>query len=1833
MPTEMSNWKQLWHSTTSLHLKESVITSVLENNAVITSFRRGLDIYKPSKKDQFAQLQSKYPEQTKLLNIVQTLQNYVDIDIFQLWDIINNYLCDISYGNAANALKYVTIMDTRPSFLLPNIWRFYQAETLFLLKLLQYVIENKDDTSHKYNKVFMDIYNKLDIKELKMSFINQLSNVINSSPPPKKIHTDFCNENILQEWAEFNLRKQFVILQLLLLIANEVSFSEIEFKKIFELFRKHNFGRTQGFTHLLEERHRDCIMKILYSEVSLFMTILDAKKIENLTSWIDNTKFLVENELVKLQLNPEHSAMLLSWMLITLHSKPHAKLFESQYQQFGATALKLHVFKFIYQLITSSVYANDSKATIVTKLRIFDILNELCDSFDGDGMLGNQECAMELCAELLKTPEVAERFWVLHSKDENIGAVSFWNTALEYFPFNFHSLSLLSHSLAAAGKSSVKNLINELKNLPVYTEIYKPNSVPIAKIRGEGDDVVVGRDYFPLSNPMYKVQAGTSATLMERREGTFIHFRTPYSYWTIFNNEIQKSLDRKGHYNQNMLAILERIWEGTRVLKEILFVLGVEEEIPKSMVTPCEGVFDVLVTFMVTESPPMPLLVSCMQVCNALVPIYPKEIYSRIINTGILPRILSYAPTPQQLASDATVNSAAIGSYLLTAEQPMGTYDLLITYIEMLIAFLKTANEERIISDIVLPGLILLLREVFPNICGWRYVNTMERRRLMGICIEFILLILKSKTNLKVTTTLQHTCVYSFLNVENAFEILKIVTTGNEQLKLLMYEEASWTSGSGVNHLKTIQQSLLVLIIILKLKREVTGSSDTTPLEHLIYAQNRQKDPLKVVPKITSYINHAFNNQLAVLSCRLLSRFANDFKMSLFSCLEMTAYQVRVMFLERLKDDYEDLQLKIAILEFVTTCISRQPSLTEAFFKLQHYKDEPDEKKLNGNEPSAIDDGEGVLCYVVKYISVITANTELLHSPLLTSIMGLLYALWKHNMYILVKDIREQEQFWIHILSPLFREIQFKTDHKTYGQIFNIIGLELFNCRHNINSSLKELLEIFFDINKPFLENWTRCVYSFYEIERETENSDDVLDWLSLLTSWKDFTMIYCKCLPISLNIAHKSIVVPPCMDALLRELEVMRDGRLVVILAELYVIMLVNWKDDCFDNRKHNAKQIDSMLAYSAIVYDSLHPRAKRAILSIGTVAINSLDYEIKANSTLAQSIIRSVTNINSFELGKLFDDIMEDVKEEERNASDVPPIVLSLAMLEQCLELYDDTFSELSQWFHSNRFINTLMYCLHTCLQKRQHQQTSLAALRCLTAYCRGPFSKDLLLSDIDQFLWLRLLPPKFDSNGGDSAWKPEEWWKIYGYSLDFISLMVMRHGQFFVSDAITFIGVHLEFLVESVVMLKEYVSMESLNLCASTLNLVVQVVKYEERWRHENINSLVEIMRSIRACLYHCVMICLRMRRTTTDVGQTTIGGLDDSIGAPAQAQYTPVVMNRIIEVLHMSTMCLLSFSPSLLSLLAEPIIDSERWQPLVELHFGAPKVPQDSFPQLTFGTLLSAINLLTKSLNHQTYHLDEGSGSRSPRARRRCSCGSPGESRQFVRSESITSVSSGTSTGFILTANQRLVAAALEATTTLLAGQALLAVRDPHVPTRDKQLIRRELGSELTIFHDFVRKRILCAAHSRPYLSRTKLGTWPLVSDDDELQRIEESRKGDDYEETSIPPPPPPKRVSQDSMREFILRKHYLDKCAQTPIKDPPHPVSHSTPTTEKKKKAPRTSKRVSWAETTTDSEEVTDTTLEGTESVYSTLTDVQINKDDDYFHLMSIVFLYVCQTDL
>lgn len=83
----------------------------------------------------------------------------------------------------------------------------------------------------------------------------------------------------------------------------------------------------------------------------------------------------------------------------------------SKYQQFGARAVHLGVFNYLYTMIRHPMYS-DRYSVIgrIVRKTIYNILNELCDLFDDDGSMARHKYVFHLLSELLKTYSIASDF-------------------------------------------------------------------------------------------------------------------------------------------------------------------------------------------------------------------------------------------------------------------------------------------------------------------------------------------------------------------------------------------------------------------------------------------------------------------------------------------------------------------------------------------------------------------------------------------------------------------------------------------------------------------------------------------------------------------------------------------------------------------------------------------------------------------------------------------------------------------------------------------------------------------------------------------------------------------------------------------------------------------------------------------------------------------------------------------------------------------------------------------------------------------------------------------------------------------------------------------------------------------------------------------------------------------------------------------------------------------------------------------------------------------------------------------------------------------------------
>lgn len=160
----------------------------------------------------------------------------------------------------------------------------------------------------------------------------------------------------------------------------------------------------------------------------------------------------MDNDIVLLHQSPEHGPILLSWMLMNFQLiELRAENPEFQrFQQYGTKATKLGVFGYLHKMISHPMYRDQSLAAFIASRTVYNLLSFMCEIFDSDRAVTQHKNFFELLCELLKNPNIASLFY----KTSEGGAKSLYQTAIQSFPVDFSSLSMIAHSLTATSAAS-----------------------------------------------------------------------------------------------------------------------------------------------------------------------------------------------------------------------------------------------------------------------------------------------------------------------------------------------------------------------------------------------------------------------------------------------------------------------------------------------------------------------------------------------------------------------------------------------------------------------------------------------------------------------------------------------------------------------------------------------------------------------------------------------------------------------------------------------------------------------------------------------------------------------------------------------------------------------------------------------------------------------------------------------------------------------------------------------------------------------------------------------------------------------------------------------------------------------------------------------------------------------------------------------------------------------------------------------------------------------------------------------------------------------------------
>ncbi|XP_059613197.1 nucleoporin Nup188 [Phlebotomus argentipes] len=1754
---ELIQWKLLWKLVSGNHYdtpEEDVYDKLSE---VVDELRLGLKQYGKSNVKSDGKLQDvvKKAGQEKLLNFCQRLQHFLDIDALQTWSLLCSYLVT-EYKGAPNSLPLYTANEENMMQFLQDIWNFYSMERMVVLKILRNILEFHNSHVHPYAETYDKILMEIGVKKLRESLLKQLEELIKETPPV--VSSNFGEQlfNKVPQWCERKLKEINEVLHLLILIVNLDGIPVDELKQLMDLFKYHSFGRQHQY--LEKSAHNDLANKINFSEVALFIQCVDLSDRKNSEQWLADVLKL-DKDILALHQQVEHGPILLFWMLlnfrlaITLNDEEVAR----KYTRCGARAVQLGVYQYLTDMIREPMFKEASLLSRIVRTSVYENLGFLCDLFDEDGSVGMKPGVFDLLSELLKSPAIAGMF--CQPGDTPRGVKSLFNTAIEYFPAEVLPLAQLATSLATAGAASCAFVKEHLMDLPVYTEPQSQKQFDLRSTAQE-DEYVLGEDYAPFPDILYVIPKGTLVVVIDKKDHTLIHFKNKLDFFNVLHHEMNELIRESQQFTRINTNQLERITAGIKCLVSILRRIKSPADITESMVFPTEVVFFLLDRFREAQEPSMELMACCLDVCTALVPLLPEEILRRVINRSILPTIPNKTLSYEEYARVMSFNSGNVGYYLLNCETSTGKYDFLNAYFRFLKAASAGEGDSDRVYNIELPGLLFLLHAVFPHCHSWKFLDETDKYSIYIFALEYFLRILQDGVSGKEhRRLLVDVTIFSLLNLDCGLTLLRFVGVGNGNLETLVQAGTNWMTIANTGLNLIIQLSMTILMHILKQRVTLDKGKNLSPLESVIYTQPKQRDTLRIIPVVTSYMDNIFNRRLPLLACRLLRRFAIEFRMSLLACLDMDADHIRVVFLQRLRDEVERDDVKIAILEFVEACIDRQPGLVEAFFSVTN-----DRRGLLAIKGSKLDTlTEGIPVYMTEYLTVVNKDPEKIANPLLSRIMSLFHEIWRNNMQSLVGDLVSGETFWPSLCSPLFTTIN--PTVKAYSQLFNIMGIEAFktSASETMPSKLKECFEKF--LKPECFTKWIETVFICSDIE----DGADRPEWLCRLQSFKDLMVVLLRRKYPEMPMKSKQILTKVCFQRLVAKTKAADDFRPVIILAELFLVAMENSVGKFVDNEKEDRELLrdsSSLLNCLAISYADIHVRARDAILGAIIEITGILPDDLVDDVETTRSLLCSTVDIICIELMDVEKRVKEKTLETPRRDFS---LILAMHLLRKILMILEQ--HQIDAWhalLESYKMTNRLLSAVNGICHSHENRRVTSELLNLLVVLAKTLRPDYLLHCDVVYYLWLNLLPPKeiYQSQTG-AKWHMQDWLSIYASGVELVAVLLQRNKHLFFNDALSFVGVHEEYLIASIMLAKESLEAKSLALIKVVLDLVFEMAKYHRLWRLDHPQSMMNIMRSIQQLMDHAISLLHRPNQLSQLLNITlTSGKTRSEPNPPVQASKSLVTaMNELIEIITLCAKTLLIFSPKIMDLLCEPEFQPSQWQALIEIQFKTPTL-NESVRHLSLGALLTAIVTLTKSLKLIQYQFCETPLNFKDVERTEVSISVPADNVTisqsmttpsprpgFAKSLSTSSYGAPTPSDEILSKmDGKLCAMALEYCLTLVASQSLLALRDPNLSILDKQLIRKELMStELAFFHDFVKKRILL--NGRKFCERKKYGFLNIPGSSlpaNPLDGPEESPKSTSSSKIA---------AQKDSLRVNVVKKMHLQQKSQpfagsTPMKE-------------------------------------------------------------------------------
>ncbi|XP_065165835.1 LOW QUALITY PROTEIN: nucleoporin Nup188 [Atheta coriaria] len=1597
----------------------------------------GILLYKKYEPDSYTTWKNKV-QASKTGNIDKLMKDTsssIDLDCTVTYRMFCNYIMFEYYGKITD-IEEATCVELYRKLFIRKLWQFVAAERMFQLKTIQFLVQHYKEKGHKLSKVIDDFVTQQTLKTIREKLLEQFKMLIieNSS-----------SENILnnQDYIE---RDRSELIQILITYIYTIEHEKLdgdEIAKFLDLFNQHGFALNIIFSGAeCESRNLE------YNTLLIALT-----NIWEESNWPHNFSKLekIFNEISSM-VNC-HSVLILCWsmMLLALPPEKIPPRYFSKLPMLILESLNEESFKHLYNLLDNG-YRNQSKLNILIYKAVYKFFKQICSRIDNIMKIYETENSILVLAKLMEIPEICDDVMTSNNQVRKL-----FDATINLYPYDTKSFALLLTTLIKHKKYST-NVVELLNHIQIYSEIPENSKISV-----------------PLQTPAYEISLMHNRTIVQ-----YYGDNIQYSFMANLEIVFQDVLDYATNLQEDDMQKNEEINNVIVSMDLLCQLVDNSSDIWQDahfqrVLTCCKTVL----ARINLESCRSPRLV------NEILKLFTHGMQSRskmlstiLLSTSCLPTATAHMLPVHQLVKINLLNDCPF-LQLIMRERSAGNYQLVYTYL----GFIKDCLEHQHENErFLLPGMIFIIQHVFPVHLGWKEPSVHEKNKMSYDILTMLLNILHSHAMKRAECSdrslqlIYEVCLLTLLN-NDAFvkTFLTILRYRNEYIEQLMIREVDWEIGCTRDVILSVRQAVTIVLWLFN-NVEYQELKKTVFWQYFSYSGVCFPSVLRI---ICEYINHKFDSVLPKLACRLFRRISMDSSIPVLACMEIDNYQVQSMFLERLRDPLEDDEMRIALLELITTCVMTQNGMTAAFFNM-HVK-----KAIDNILPEKSD--ETIINFLGEYIDSIAQSPETLRSPVQSAILTLFHTLWKEKRLSLIQTLITQDTFWKALINPLDKNYDFKSD--TYYQILDILAMEAYYTKPN--DLAKELQELF-----SVKLNLLKKIYTLVLHSLRKYDDDDITGVLKIQLAWKRFIILMIR--------NHKTVITE---DAKLFLMKSTLEGLFDHVQSPKHTSIISNWLDlymylSQFDvsgfDTEDNFRLLCSCYKHIEDVYLRMNKKSREAVITIVIKSIKQFHSLFSKPCVIVNDYLFVVRKL----IEKEYDDVMHRQGTELKCSDHVVwhlIVILGNHMLE---------YEHHHKWL----FFTQLLHKIASSLGFYASSVVTMpiAKLSAMFLYKLAKTGlvdefKGLDFADVYQSLKSPRELANYSAlqNNGKNPDIYLDYWLTYSYLVNLKVVLLEKLGFCMFRKTLDFVHMQRDELFYFFKLLQVTVNPTALKLIASCIRLFNQLLRWDGAMDFSTITAYYEMLPEV---LNSCINIILRPKMIKFYVPYEIVN-LEMLESVPLV--YVTTIMDGILDIISISCRGLLQVSPSLEKLIHRSSQQKTTQQLQIDWDFHIPNVynPNENIKSLTFGALMCVVHYLSKTpaqssnknpakkdamLYIPTMVLEAESEKRLPiQTEIYISFLCP----DYIEPASIEPFNSihrfATSEIYSLTSpwlsqmDQDRTTIALELVNTLLASQIFKTVSMvicDHNQKQQMHMLKRELCSELHFFHDFVRKH---SAHSNKY----------------------------------------------------------------------------------------------------------------------------------------------------